>query len=40
MNHEQDRDIVIQLADRIMLKYKVESWSFDKGYWKKDSKAD
>jgi len=38
MNHEQDRDIVIQLADRVLLRYKVASWSFDKGYWKKENK--
>ena len=38
MEHQQDRDIVIKLADRILPKYKVASWSFDKGYWKKESK--
>jgi len=38
MEHQQDRDIVIDLADRILPKYKVASWSFDKGYWGKESK--
>lgn len=38
MDHEQDRDIVLQLADRILGKYKVDIWSFDKGYWNKDNK--
>ena len=38
MNDEQDRDIVIRLADRLLLKYNIESWSFDKGYWNKDNK--
>jgi hypothetical protein len=38
MDHKQDRDIVIELADRILPKHKVESWSFDKGYWLKESK--
>ncbi len=38
MEHQQDRDIVIELADRLLLKYKIFSWSFDKGYWKKENK--
>ena len=38
MDHEQDRDIVLALADRILEKYKVDIWSFDKGYWNKDNK--
>ena len=38
MDHQQDRDIVIELADRILPKYKVASWSFDKGYWLKENK--
>lgn len=38
MEHEQDRDIVIALADRLLSKYKVESWSFDKAYWGKENK--
>ncbi len=33
MDHQQDRDIVIELADRILPKYKVAPWSFDKGFW-------
>jgi transposase, IS5 family len=38
MEHEQDRDIVIALADRLLAKYKIDSWSFDKGYWGKENK--
>ena len=38
MDAQQDRDIVIEMADRFLPKYKVASWSFDKGYWKKESK--
>lgn len=38
MEHQQDRDIVIELVDRILSKYKVASWSFDKGYWLKENK--
>jgi hypothetical protein len=38
MKDEQDRDIVIPLADRLLSLYKIQSWSFDKGYWGKDNK--
>ena len=33
MNQQQDRDIVINLSDRVLDKHDVTSWSFDKGYW-------
>jgi IS5 family transposase len=38
MENEQDRDIVVKLADSVHLKYKVNVWSFDKGFWNKDNK--
>jgi len=38
MNHEQDRDIVIDLGQRILAEHEVASWSFDKGYWLKSNK--
>lgn len=38
MNDEQDRDVVIAIADRVLSKYKVKSWSYDKGYWRKENK--
>jgi len=38
MNDQQDRDIVIEVADRVLSKYKVASWSFDKGFWRKENK--
>ncbi len=38
MNETDDRDIVIMLADRLLAKYKINSWSFDKGHWNKDNK--
>ena len=38
LNEEQDRDIVIELADRLLVKYNIASWSFDKGFWKKENK--
>lgn len=38
MDHEADSESVIPLADRVMQQHKVESWSFDKGYYKKENK--
>ena len=38
MDEEQDRDIVIELADRLLTKYNIASWSFDKGFWRKENK--
>jgi IS5 family transposase len=38
MDHEADSESVIPLADRIIQQYKVKSWSFDKGYYKKENK--
>jgi IS5 family transposase len=38
MNEEQDRDIVLALADRLIPLFKIQSWSFDKGYWGKGNK--
>lgn len=38
MNNEQDRDILLEVANRVLEKYKVKIWSFDKGYWNKDNK--
>ena len=38
MEKESDSEIVLSTVDRVSSKYKVESWSFDKGYWHKDNK--
>ena len=38
MNNEQDRAILLELASRVLEKFKVQSWSFDKGYWNKNNK--
>lgn len=38
LNEQQDRDIVIELADRLLRKYNIGSWSFDKGFWRKENK--
>jgi len=40
MNHEQDRDIVVEIADEVLNKYKqIDSMSFDKGHWSAENKA-
>ncbi len=38
MENESDSQIVLSTADRILSKYKIYSWSFDKGYYHKDNK--
>lgn len=38
MEHEVDKSCVIPLADRILPRYNVGSWSFDKGFYSKDNK--
>ena len=38
MEHQQDRDIVIALVDRLLNRYKIESLSLDKGFWGKENK--
>jgi hypothetical protein len=38
MEHEVDKSTVISLADRILQKYNVDGWSFDKGFYKKENK--
>jgi len=39
MNNEQDRDIVIEIADEMLSKYKsIASISLDKGHWSKENK--
>jgi hypothetical protein len=35
---EQDRDATIGIADRVLMRFKAESWSFDKGFWSKTDK--
>jgi len=38
MDHETDSEIVVEIADTLLKKYLVNSWSFDKGYYKKENK--
>ena len=38
MEHESDSEIVIPLADKILRLFPVHSWSFDKGFYNKESK--
>jgi hypothetical protein len=40
MDNEQDRDIVVEIADEMLKKYKrIDSMSFDKGHWSAENKA-
>ena len=38
MWEEQDREIFIEIINRILSRFLVNSWSFDKGFWTKDNK--
>lgn len=38
MEKESDSQIVIPTSERVLSKYQVASWSFDKGFWHKDNK--
>jgi len=38
MENEVDKTTVIELANRVLNKYKVASWSFDKGFYSKTNK--
>ena len=39
MQGESDSQIVVSTSDRVLSKYQVTSWSFDKGFWHKANKA-
>jgi hypothetical protein len=40
MDDEQDRDVVVEIADAVLNKYKrIYSMSFDKGHWRAENKA-
>jgi hypothetical protein len=38
MEHEVDKSCVIPLADSVLPRFEVESWSFDKGFYSMDNK--
>lgn len=38
MEHQADSEIVPELAHRLIDKFNIKSWSFDKGFWHKDNK--
>ncbi len=38
MENESDSQVVLPIADRVLSKHKIFSWSFDKGFWHKDNK--
>jgi len=37
MEHQADSEIVKDVAEEIINQYKIYSWSFDKGFWRKDN---
>jgi hypothetical protein len=40
MSDGQDKDIVVEIADSVLRKYKrIDSMSFDKGHWRAENKA-
>jgi hypothetical protein len=39
MENESDSQIVVPTSKRVLSKYQVASWSFDKGFWHKDNKV-
>lgn len=39
MENQSDSEIVPSLRNRIVNKFYVASWSFDKGFWHKDNKS-
>lgn len=39
MNHQADSQIVIDIAADLVSKYKISSWTFDKGFYSNDNKA-
>lgn len=39
MDHQADSEIVKDVAEKIIMHHKVDSWSFDKGFWHKDNKT-
>lgn len=39
MDHQADSQIVIGIAAELLKKYKIASWSFDKGFYHQDNKA-
>ena len=40
MSGEQDKDVVVEIADAVLHKYKrISSMSFDKGHWRAENKA-
>jgi hypothetical protein len=38
MENKTDSSVVVPLADRLLSKYKIQSWSWDKGYYSKENK--
>lgn len=39
MEHQSDSEIVPELKERLADKFRIATWSFDKGFWHKDNKV-
>ena len=39
MENQTDSQVLLQIADKVLLNHKVQSWSYDRGYWNADNKA-
>jgi hypothetical protein len=39
MENQTDSQVLLKIASQIFLHYKVQSWSFDRGYWNADNKT-
>lgn len=39
IEHQADSEIVKDVAEKIIEQYRIYSWSFDKGFWRKDNHA-
>lgn len=39
IENQQDSKLVIELVDKLLLKFKISSISFDKGFWSKENKS-
>jgi hypothetical protein len=38
MENQIDSQVVPELVERLLQGFTVDSWSFDKGYWRKENK--
>ena len=38
MDHQADSQVLVEVTNTVSSKYRINSWSFDKGFWSKDNK--